>query len=397
MEGYISRGIETRLAEALTDTPVVVLQGPRQCGKTTLVRRTCDLPYITLDDSLTLAAVVRNPDAWLAAQPKRLIIDEIQRAPQLLRSIKRAVDEDRSPGRFVLTGSANVLLSPKVGDSLAGRMEILTLWPLAQSEIQGQLSPFVDRLLAGTLGSVGSPDQSERGGFPEPAARASESRRRAWFQSYVRALMDRDVRDLAQIEGLANLPNLLALLARNPYAVQNVSQLSRDTGIPATSLTRYLSLLEAVYLIRAIPAHRTSEPGRAAKTARLAFVDHGLWRYLSSDVASPEARLSFIAMELLKESGWSQHEYEVRHFRSTLRHSVPIVIRLADGTLIGIAHSPAPVPSDSDFDGLRFFAEVTGEEFRAGIVLTEGTTSGAIGEGLSYAPFSTLWSSQVTD
>lgn len=392
MEKFVERGITGRLREALADTPVVVLQGPRQCGKSTLVQKVCKLPYVTLDDTFTLSAALASPESWLRSFKEGAIVDEIQRAPQLMRSIKAVVDSDRRPGRFLLTGSANVLLLPKLSDSLAGRMEALTLYPFSHSELTGQCRSFLDRWIAGELKS-GSYRDVSGGGFPEPIQRSSESRRRAWFQSYVRALMDRDVRDLAQIEGLNALPNLLQVLAKAPYAVQNVTQLSRDTGIPTTSLSRYISLLQAVYLIHPVPAWTSLHNGKAAKTARLAFTDFGLWRYLNTSQIGPDVSAQFIAMELVKEAGWSDEPYEVMHFRSTRHHSVPIVLGLPNGQIFGINVVDRELLNSGDFDGLKFLRDVAGDSFVQGIVLAGVKDVGFVDEQLTYAPLSSLWAS----
>jgi uncharacterized protein len=390
MDAYVQRGMTSRFSEALKDTPVLVLQGPRQCGKSTLVQKTCNLPYVTLDDSLALSSALKSPESWLKSFKEGAIIDEIQRAPQLMRSIKAVVDADRRPGRFVLTGSANVLLIPKLSDSLAGRMEVFTLYPFSQSELTGQSQPFIDRWLANELKAGENRDQSA-GGYPEPLARSSVSRQKAWFQSYIRALMDRDVRDLAQIEGLHNLPNLLSMLAKAPYSVQNITQLSRDTGIPATSLTRYISLLQAVYLIHPIPAWTALHNGKASKTSRTAFVDTGIAGYLGGATEGLSALEQFAAMELVKESGWAENEYEVMHFRSTRQYTVPIVLGLADGTILGITIVDRETPDQTDFDGLRFLRDVAEGQMTRGIVLTQGQTSGFVDETLEYAPLSSLW------
>lgn len=390
MENFVERGIAGRLREALADTPVVIVQGPRQCGKSTLVQRVCDLPYVTLDDTFTLSNALASPEGWLKSFKEGAIIDEIQRAPQLMRSVKAVVDADRRPGRFVLTGSANVLLLPKLSDSLAGRMEVLTLYPFSQSELSGQPKPFLDRWTAGEL-KGGMESNVAWGGFPEPLKRNSDSRKRAWFQAYIRALMDRDVRDLAQIEGLNALPNLLQVLANAPYEVQNVTQISRDTGIPATSLSRYISLLQAVYLIHPVPAWSALQNGKAAKTARLAFSDLGVWNFFQPRTHDENCTAMYVAMELVKEAGWAEEPYEVMHFRSTRHHSVPIVLGLPNGQIYGINVVNRELINDGDFAGLRFLRDVAGDAFVAGIVLSRHREVGYLDEQLSYAPKSSLW------
>lgn len=322
-----------------------------------------------------------------------MVIDEVQREPGLFRELKKQVDKGRTPGRFLLTGSANVLLVPKLADSLAGRMEVVPLWPLSQAELHGARTAFADRVF-GDEWPQGEPtadldDRIARGGFPEPVARASAARRRAWFDSYVRALVERDVRDLADIEGTAHLPRLLQSLARRPYEVLNVSALARETGVPHTTLTRYLALLAGVFLTHPIPAWTTTE-ARAAKTERLAFTDTGVWAHLSGLPPSVAVE-NFVAMELVKQATWAETPYQVVHFRSVRQHSVPVLIRRDDGKLVALALIDRPEPEPTDLRALEFLADVAGTEFHRGIVLHTGTRSGPVTSKLGVAPLGSLW------
>lgn len=390
----VERFTKARLLVALDDTPVVLVQGPRQCGKSTLVQSVQHGPYVTLDDSLARSAAALTPASFLSAHGPKLVLDEVQREPGLFREVKKLVDRDRSPGRFLMTGSANVLLLPKLADSLAGRMEVLPLWPLAQAEFEGCPVAFADRLAkpGRTEAAEVLTDRLQRGGFPEPSSRTSARRRRAWFESYVKALVERDVRDLADIEGLAHLPRLLRALAARPYEVANVSSLSRETGLPHTTLTRYLGLFEGVFLLKAVPAWTTLK-ARTAKTDRLAFVDSGVWSYLHGPGPVPlGAWEMFVAMELVKQSGWAEQEYEVMHFRSVRHHTVPVVLRFADGGVVGVTVIDRPEPEPADLRALQFFAEVAGPEFRQGVVLHTGARSGPVSEHMWARPISDLWS-----
>jgi predicted AAA+ superfamily ATPase len=218
------RHLATALEAALSDTPVALVVGPRQAGKTTLCRLVAErrrARVLSFDDAATLAAASGDPAGFIAALDGPVVLDEIQKAPALLPAIKLAVDRSREPGRFLLTGSADVLALPRVSESLAGRMEVLTLWPLSQGELAGWREGCIDALFAAAkpdLGATGEPradvlERALRGGFPEAVARRDPERRRAWFRSYVTTILNRDVRDLAQIEGLTDLPRLLNLLA----------------------------------------------------------------------------------------------------------------------------------------------------------------------------------------
>lgn len=399
MDGLRSRLITPHLKEVLADTPVVVVQGPRQCGKSTLVQNHCPLPYVTLDDQLALDAAERTPASFLKSHESGFIIDEIQRAPKLARSIKALVDSNRKAGSFVLTGSANILVLPKLADSLAGRMEVISLWPFTQGEINGESEDFVSAVLNNQLPSTDQPNQDyqqilERGGYPEPVERSSEKRRRAWFESYLKAIIERDIRDLADIEGLNAMPRLLRVLAKDPYSVTNITAISRDTGIPATSLTRYLSLLEKVFLTVSIPAYTALSHGKAAKTSRVAFADSGI---LTSLQASPAENLlanleNFVAMELVKQATWSQTSYTVQHFRSVRQFSVPIVLALPGNEIIGISIIDREIAEADDFRALQFLSEVAEPNFKKGFIFTLGTKSQSYNEQLSAEPLSRLWS-----
>ncbi|MES1227103.1 MAG: ATP-binding protein [Armatimonadota bacterium] len=391
----VTRLAKSRLDDALADTPVVVVQGPRQCGKSTLVQSLAHGPYVTLDDSLSRSAASLTPASFLTAHGPRLVLDEVQREPGLFREIKKLVDRDRSPGRFLLTGSANILLLPKLSDSLAGRMEVVPLWPLAQAEIEGANVAFADWAFGDAWPQSKPCDNLQelilKGGFPEPFSRSMPTRRRAWFDSYVKALIERDVRDMADIDGLAHLPRLLSALAHRPYEVLNVSALARETGVPHTTLTRYIGLLEGVFLLNAIPAW-TATQARVAKTERLAFVDSGVWAHLRGPgPVSVEAIEMFLAMELVKQKGWAETDYEVMHFRSIRQHSVPIVLRRSDGKVVGVTVIYRSEPEPGDFKALEFFAEVVGKEFHRGFVLHSGSRCGPVTEHLGAAPVNGLW------
>ena len=256
----IHRSISRSLLTALTDNPVVLLNGARQAGKSTLAQwlATEKHParYFTLDDAGVLAAATRDPAAFLSALSGPAVIDEIQLVPDLFRAIKLEVDRDRRPGRFLLTGSADVFLLPRLSESLVGRMEVLTLWPFSMGELVGTEASFVDAVFGDRLPEVPGPppDRQElferilTGGYPEAIERSSLERRNAWFGSYLTTVLQRDIRGMADIEGLTQLPRLMALLATQAAGLVNVAELSRDTGISQSTLKRYLTLLEAAFL-----------------------------------------------------------------------------------------------------------------------------------------------------
>jgi hypothetical protein len=268
---------------ALSDTPVVLVTGPRQCGKTTLVR---DLArgkrtFFTLDDDTVLAAA-RNDPAGLLRGLNKCTIDEVQRAPDLLRAIKKTVDEDRRPGRFLLTGSSNLMTVPQVSESLAGRMQIVNLLPLAQAEIRGRKPDFLKMAFRGKVGKPGEPIHAKElvemvvtGGFPEMLKRKKPERRRAWARDYVRAIVQRDVRDVAEIEKLDRMPRLVQMLAHHSAQLTNFSQLGGQIGFDDKTTRKYVGILEQLYLVRRLEPWFHNELKRLVKTPKLHFVDSG--------------------------------------------------------------------------------------------------------------------------
>jgi predicted AAA+ superfamily ATPase len=331
------RNIAPLVREALQDTPVVLLNGARQTGKSTLVRGgmlgNSDTRYLTLDEAGVLAAAEADPAGFLSGLTGPVILDEVQRSPGLFPAIKAEVDRDRRPGRFLLTGSANVLLLPRLSESLAGRVEILTLWPLSQGEIEGVEERFVDAVFSADPlpfleeqdEPLGLYDRLLRGGFPEALARGSEARRRAWFGSYVTTILQRDVRDLSNIEGMTDLPRLLSLLAARSASLVNYAELSRSASMPQSTLKRYVSLLEATFLVRTLPAWSSNLSKRLVRSPKLLLCDTGLIsslqglsaeRLASNPVLVGPLLENFVAMELQKQSAWSATQPRLFHFRT---------------------------------------------------------------------------------
>ena len=375
------RHLATVLEAALSDTPVVLVVGPRQAGKTTLCRLVAErrrARVLSFDDAATLAAASGDPAGFVGALDGPVVLDEIQKAPTLLPAIKLAVDRRREPGRFLLTGSADVLALPRVSESLAGRMEVLTLWPLSQGEMTGRRDGCIDALFARATPDLGATGESRadvveralRGGFPEAVARHDPERRRAWFRSYVTTILERDVRDLAQIEGLTDLPRLLNLLAARSASLLNIAELSRSIGLPHTTLTRYLALLERAFLVRRIPAWAGNRARRAVKTPRVWIPDTGLLGHLAglttARVAEEPTTVgplleTFVASELTKQLGWSRTRAELFHFRTHAGREVDLVLEADDGRLAGIEVKAAATIGSADFKGLEALREIAGE------------------------------------
>lgn len=410
----IPRHLSAPVREALGDRPVVFVNGARQVGKSTLARAVAEgesVPrrYLTLDDAAVLAAASADPVGFVAGLEGPIVLDEVQRAPGLFVAIKPAVDQNRQPGRFLLTGSADVLLLPRLSESLVGRMEVLTLWPLSLGEIEGRREAFLDAVFAPQLPPPGPPsregvDLAEvivRGGFPELVAREVKSRRDAWFGAYVTTVLQRDVRDLAQIEGLTALPRLLALLASRPMGLLNYADLARNSGLAQSTLKRYMALLETTFLVQTLPAWFANVGKRLAKSPKVFLADTGLTAYLrGADVRRlrrdrHELGLlleNFVIMELKKQRGWSRVQPELFHFRTSEGHEVDLVLEDRSGGIVGIEIKGAATVGARDFKGLRVLAEAAGNRFRRGILLYTGGQRVPFGVSLHAVPVSAVWS-----
>lgn len=411
----IHRLINEKLAASLADTRVVLLNGARQTGKSTLARNIAEIhaaPYLSLDDPSVLALARSDPDALVTGHSGLIVIDEVQHAPELFRAIKRSVDTDPRPGQFLLTGSANIYLLPKLAESLAGRMEILPLSPLSQSELVGTSNNLVDALFSGRAWKLEKREIDRldvcarmiAGGFPEAVARAAGSRRDAWFRSYIAALLQRDVRDLANIEKLTDLPRLLNLLAARVGCLMNVAEISRAIGIPHTTLQRYLALLEAAFMSQPLPAWSANLGKRLVKSPKIHLLDTGLVAHLRglTDAAalgqSPDIGPlleNFVVQEIRKQLTLSLQAASAWHFRTATGSEVDLLLEAPDGRVVGVEVKAAGNVDQNDFKGLRALAEALGERFVAGAVLYLGGQILPFGDRLHALPVSVLW--QVND
>lgn len=406
--GMYERLIEHRVEEALSDTPVVLIVGPRRAGKTTIVRKLGEgsRTYVTLDD-LTVLDAARSDPVGLVRGLGRATIDEIQRAPDLLLAIKKTVDEDERPGRFLLTGSANVLILPRVADGLAGRMETLRLLPLARAEIAGKTPTFVDRLFAGELqrqrAAVLGDDLVRLvllGGFPEAIVRDSERRRQDWARSYLTSILTRDLRDIAELEKLTDLPRFVRVLAESSGQLVNYSQFGASINVSHNTGQRYVALLEQLFLVSILQPWYTNALKRIVKTPKLHFMDSGLLataRGLTFDRVKMNRGAfdglleSFVFSEILKLMATSDLRSTPYHFRDQQMHEVDIVLERDDGMIAGIEVKASATVRSADFAGLRTLAEASKERFAYGVVLYDGADLVPFGDRLSAAPLSCLW------
>jgi len=402
------RYIQPRIVEALADTPVVLLSGPRQAGKTTLVRQFAfeHRKFITLDDELTLLAARQDP-VGLVRGLDCAVIDEVQRAPALLLAIKKSVDEDRRPGRFLLTGSANLMALPTVADSLAGRMETLIMLPLAGCEMQPSTGKWIDAVYDGRIPKTKRPETGDklvgkvlRGGYPDAVSRATPRRRAAWAKQYMDALIQRDVRDIASIDKLDHLPRLLKSLAQMAGQLCNFTQLGGQVGLDSKTANKYLAVFEQMFLLRRVEPWSNNRLSRIVKTPKMQFIDSGLLSTLVDLNEASAARdralfgrvlENYVYSELLKQATWAERDYALHTYRDKDQVEVDFVIEDAAGQVVGVEVKAAASVSAGDLAGLKKLATLAGKQFVAGIVLYDGNDTLPIGERLWAVPLSTLW------
>lgn len=403
--------------EALADTRVVIINGARQCGKSTLAAQlgaaVGAADWRTLDDPPTRQAALADPRAFVEATGRMQIIDEVQRVPELLLAIKAVVDVDPTPGQFLLTGSARVLGMRGVADSLPGRSETIELWPLSQDEIDGTAGSFVDAIFEQGVAFRHESEVSRgeylerlaRGGFPGAIGRPGPRRER-FLDSYVADLINRDVIQLSEIQRGPEMRALVSLLAWRSGQTLVPGALANELGLPRDTVARYLGLLEEVFLIKRIPAWARNVGTRATATAKAAFVDSGIAaNLLDQDAASlkrqdaPVGGLleGFVAMELARQLTWSRTRAEQFHYRTRDGVEVDVVLEDRRRRVVAIEVKAASTVRAEDFRGIRHLAERLGDDLLAGIVFYTGTQTLPFGDRLRAVPISALWQAEASD
>ena len=408
----IARHLTPLVQESLQDTPAVLINGPRQCGKTTLAQQFAGaMDYFTLGDPTLLAAAQQDPMGFVR-QLDRAIIDEVQRAPQLLLALKFAIDQDRRPGRFLLTGSANLMTLPQVADSLAGRIALHTLLPLSQSELQGRPNDFFAHALAqdwplthpawvvpATAPRSDTVHHVLAGGYPEMRLRPSTARRQAWAKSYIQTLVERDVRDVAQIEHRSQLPQLLAVAAAHCGQLFNGTQIGGQLQLNTKTVEKYLGILEKLFLVQRLPAWSRNELSRLVKTPKLHFLDAGLQASLTRlgpDLVFTQRERwgatleTWVHAELRKTLSLDADGWALAHYRDKDQVEVDFVLESPQRQIIGIEVKAAATVGVGDFKGLKRLQSQVGEQFLTGLVLYDGTQALSFGDGLWALPLAAL-------
>jgi predicted AAA+ superfamily ATPase len=406
-DGYLPRRATELVAEALGDTRVVIINGARQTGKSTLaelcLRNRPEVVRRYLDDPRTRASADADPVAFLDATGT-MLIDEVQRVPELWLAIKHAVDRDPRPGRFLLTGSARLLGLSQLPDALPGRSETIELFPLSQGEIDGEPDGFVDAVFAHGTGLRAKPselrrrdylDRAARGGYPEAVRRATPRRRTQFFRSYLDDIMSRDVHQVADIRRGADMRRLVGTLAAQSGGLLNYSRLSSDLALPASTVRDYVELLELIYLIRLIPAWSANATARAVATPKLVFNDVGLAGFLvagvTNDATTGGLVETFVLGELARQITWSRTVPRLYHYRDRDGYEVDAVLEDNAGRVVAIEVKAAETVRTDDFRSLRVLQRRLGSRFHAGFVLYCGDQQLPFGENLACLPISALW------
>lgn len=403
------RNIQSILRKALGRSPVVLLTGARQTGKSTLIKEVCgaEYAYVSFDDLRFLSQAKQDPIGFLAGLPKPVILDEVQRVPEIFLAIKQDIDTNRMNGRYALTGSANPLLIPHLSDSLAGRMEILQLFPLSQGELNHHHEQFIDRVfssdqpftLPAALSRIELLQKMVVGGYPLVQGRNADDRD-AWFESYITTILQRDVKDLSNIEGLTRLPDLLKFLAARSSGLLNVAELSRSSGIAATTLHRYLVLLETLFLVYLQPAWSANLSRRLVKSPKSYLLDTGL---LAFESGIQEQRLltdgtlygslleNFVVSELRKQVTWSTLRVRLYHYRTQSNTEVDVILEDKAGRVVGIEVKGSESFSPRDSKGLLELQQTLGDKFVRGVVFYTGSQIVPVNANIIALPISCLW------
>lgn len=409
----IPRMARQLVLEALTDTRVVFVAGARQVGKSTLARQVAadehPASVVSLDEEVPLQAARSDPAGFIAAFDGPVVIDEVQRAPGLLLAIKDRVDRDTRPGRFLLTGSADVFASHRVHEALTGRMETIALWPLSQFEIRESRASenAIDTLLAGhapavrdaPIGREAFVAAAAAGGYPEARLRPAGRRRERWFANYMQDTLSRDLRDITDAFKLGEMPRLMRLLASRSAGELVYRNLASKLELTGETVKSYVRLLEAVFLVKSLPAWRPGIGAREVRAPKVYIVDSGLLAHL---LGADEARIghddqvtgrlleSFVAMELLRLSEWAGTDVRLHHYRQG-RDEIDLIMESRSGEIVAVEVKASATIRSRDYRAIVKLRDARTEGFRAGVVVYTGAQTVPLGDRIWAMPVSGLW------
>jgi predicted AAA+ superfamily ATPase len=407
----IPRSIRPLIVEGIEDSRIVFVGGARQVGKTTLVsdiaKHEQPMATFTLDDHATREAAISDPAGFVADLPGPAFIDEVHRAPDLLLELKKAVDADTVPGRFVITGSANVLTSKRIHDALPGRIDRVDMWPLAQSEIRGGSLNVADELFSGRAPQIaGAPsgraafaEVIAQGGYPEARLREPGRRRDRWFANYISGTLGRDLTELADVRRVDDAERLLRLLATQSANLLSYRSVGSRLDMHHDTVKAYVALLEQMFLVKRLPAWRPGLGAREASTPKLYICDSGLLAHLlgasierikNDDQVTGKLCETFVAGELLRHASWSQEQPRLFHYQRD-REDVDLVLENNRGQVVGVEVKAAATLRRSDWKWLAKLADARGDSFSAGMVVYAGEQTIPLGNRLWAVPYSGLW------
>lgn len=411
-QAILERHIRPEIVEALSDTRIVFVMGARQVGKSTLASSIVDSEHpaiaLSLDSKATREAALADPTGFVADLTGPVMIDEVQRAPDLLLEIKDSVDKDPRPGRFLLTGSANILTAPKIAEALTGRVEILRLWPFSQGELDGKREDFMERLFADdppriigtTKGRDAFASRVVAGGYPEARTRSSDRRRSKWFEDYLDTTLTRDLRDISDAKKLAVMPKLLQLVAARVGNLLHYDNIAGEVSLNSETIESYIGLLETIFLVKRLPAWRRGLTKRVVHAPKAYVVDSGLLCHLlnaNTQRVKNDERVTgmvlenFVAMEIIKQLDWHDDRVVPHHYRDRDGYEVDLVLENSAGHVAGIEVKAAASVGKRDFRGLRKLQTLAKGDFRSGVVLYAGESTLSFGDRLWAVPISGLW------
>jgi uncharacterized protein len=408
---FIERHVRPAVVEALTESRAVCLLGARQTGKSTLVRAIADrehpADYLTLDDDATRRSAQEDPTGFIAGVSGPTVIDEVQRAPDLMLAIKERLDTNNERGQFLLAGSANMLTLPTIADALPGRVDYLRLWPFSQGELAGRRETFVDRLFAEEApraddAEVGRGAYAERivaGGFPDAQERSPRGRAR-FFTSYVSTILGRDLQDVANVRDRDSIERLLRIVAARSASLVSSRGISGELGIDHKTVAAHTRILEDLFLVWRLQPWHVNLGSRLVKTPKIYMTDTGLLTHLinlntegitrGTTITGPIFE-TFAAMELARQCEWAESSASLFHYRDNQQREVDVVLELGSGEVAGVEIKTAASVRPRDFAGLRYLREKLGERFKTGVVLYTGKRTLSFGDRLAAVPMCALW------